>query len=397
MASLSLPYIETPLLHSIYLSDIAGAQVYLKLENTQPSGSFKSRGPGYLVYQTVCGNNPDAPFPAGLSPDNAAPSNYFHFFSPSGGNAGCATAYAARQYGQQCTVCLPKIANPIMIDRIRKTGANVVVHGDNVAESIEYIQNVLIPSCTSVPVYCHPYNDKIVWDGNSTLVDELVNQLSPNPKNADKSIGFEGYGSLLSPESSSLSINAPTFSKLVNAPAAILCSVGGGGLYNGIVQGIVRNGWSSTTEVIAVETEGCAALYLSLNSIKNGGPKIDTPKPNTIATTLAAPDVADQSIKYAIGNSTNDTDDRAARYPTTHSTIITDKDAVQACVNIAEQHKMLVEPACGTALAPIYNGTIKQMLPNLKPTDKVIVVLCGGTAISFDILKKYCEEFDIPF
>jgi L-serine/L-threonine ammonia-lyase len=40
-------YIKTPLYHSTNLTKLINHDVYLKLENTQPSGSFKLRGIGY--------------------------------------------------------------------------------------------------------------------------------------------------------------------------------------------------------------------------------------------------------------------------------------------------------------------------------------------------------------
>lgn len=455
--SVPLPYTESPLLHSLYLSELAGAQVFLKLENTQPSGSFKSRGLGNLVYQTICGNNPKAPLSAEIknSGSGLPPPNYFHFFSPSGGNAGCATSYAARQYNQQCTVCLPKTANPIMVDRIRKAGANVVVHGDTIAESVEYIKQVLIPACTSVAVYCHPYNDELVWQGNSTIMDEMYKQLTGSKNSEESAVSTAAVDNIKaglkksvrpniipiptpsasptislpvdlppSPNSSTFSLSTPSTTpssttstppSSSSAPAAIICSVGGGGLYNGIVQGLVRHNWTSTN-VIAVETEGCAALNLSIESVKNGGPSIQIAKPATIATSLATINVTDESIKYALGNGLvgkaggnrglhdERAESRAAvqsqqeqLFPTTHSLVISDKQAAQSCINFVHDHNMLIEAACGTALAPIYNRTIKQVLPDLKKDDKVVVVLCGGTAISFGILKEYADRFGIPF
>lgn len=438
MSSYNLPYTESPLLHSLYLSELAGAQVFLKLENTQPSGSFKSRGLGNLVYQTVCGNNPSAPLPLSLS--GSVPPNYFHFFSPSGGNAGCATAYAARQYNQLCTVCLPTVANPIMIERIRKTGANVVVFGDSIAESVAHIQNVLIPACTNTAVYCHPYDNELVWQGNSSIMDEIFHQLSstnklinhiepisvlPKPESASsekstvslESLPFPSSSPLLvtstgiyppSPSSSTVSLSNAASNAYQSAaetnetasPAAIMCSVGGGGLYNGIVQGLVRHGWSSTN-VIAVETEGCATLHHSINSVKQGGSRVEIPTPSTIATSLATINVTNESVVYAIGtgshSSLHDGLSSSKTLPETHSVVITDEQAAQACINFVKDHNMLIEAACGTALAPIYNGTIKQVLPNLKPDDKIVVVLCGGTSISFKILKEYAEKFKLDF
>lgn len=345
-----LPYVETPLIPSLYLSEHTGAQVYLKLELVQPSGSFKSRGLGNLVYQTVV---------------NAPPGAKFHFFSPSGGNAGCATAYAARQYGQECTVCLPTSANPMMVERIKKTGANVVVHGAFIADSDRYIRDVLMPACTgdTTPVYCHPYNDQLVWNGNSTIATEIYEHFA-RPSGDSSS------------EGSSLLEDLETIK-----PDAVICSVGGGGLYNGLVRGFEKHGWRDVP-VVGVETEGCAALS---HSIAAGGSQIEIARPSTIATSLSTSNVTRETIDYAMDKTRS-----------SHSIVVSDADAAAACIQFAKDHKLLIEAACGTALAPLYNGDLRKIMPHLDSNSTVVVVICGGTAISWNILEEYSKRFGIP-
>lgn len=329
----ALPYLETPLVPSLYLSEQTGSKVLLKLELCQPSGSFKSRGLGNLVYRTV---------------SSAPPGTVFHFFSPSGGNAGCATAYAAKLYNQKCTVCVPSTTNPVMVERIRKTGANVVVHGQSIADAEKHIKEVLMPLSEEPAVFCHPYNNDLVWEGNSTMAHEIVKQ-------------FSGRG----------------------RPDAVVCSVGGGGMYNGIVQGFEHYGWTDVP-IVAVETEGCATLSAS---IKSGGKQIRVERPNTIATSLSTVDVTTQTIDYAMN-----------QHPT-HSTVVSDAEAAEACLRFAGDHKLMIEAACGTALAPLYTGKLQEILPDLGPDSVVVVIVCGGTSVSRQILEDYAKKFnlDIPF
>lgn len=324
----SLPYITSPLVPSLYLSEIIGAKVLLKLETVQPSGSFKSRGLGTLVHHTV---------------STAPPGSVFHFFSPSGGNAGCATAYAARLYGQKCTVCVPSVTKKVMVDRIRKTGATVVVYGSTIAEADKYLREVLMPASKEPAVYCHPYDNPIVWQGNSTLATELIDQLKGIP------------------------------------PEAVLCSVGGGGLYNGLVQGFSTANWNDIP-IIAVETKGCEALNLSL---QNGGKQVFIDKPNTIASSLSTATVTKETIDYAL------------RVQPTYSTVVSDAEAAESCIRFAEDHKLLVEAACGAALAPLYSRKINSILPNLDKDSVVVVIVCGGTAVNWDILRGYAEAYNI--
>lgn len=359
-----LPYVETPLVPSLYLSELAGANVLLKLELVQPSGSFKSRGLGNLVATTVA---------------NAPPGTVFHFFSPSGGNAGCATAYAARQYRQKCTVCLPTCTNPAMVERIRKTGANVIVFGDYISDSDRYIQEVLIPNCKEEAVYCHPYNNPLVWEGNATIANEIVSQFN-GPQVADDASSTSSE--LAVSEDGTLVTDAGTATPGPITPDAVICSVGGGGLYNGLVQGFNKHqGWD-TVPIVAVETEGCAALNASL---KSGGHQVQIPKPATIATSLSTVNVTRETIDFAM-----------SKTRPTYSLVVSDADAAKGCINFARDHKLLIEAACGTALAPIHNGDLKKALPHLTPESTVVVVVCGGTAVDWSVLEDYSKKFNIP-
>lgn len=324
----SLPYLETPLVPSLYLSEKINSKVLLKLELCQPSGSFKSRGLGNLVYRTV---------------SNAPPGSKFHFFSPSGGNAGCATAYAAKLYNQKCTVCVPKTTNPVMIERIRKTGATVIPHGNFIVDCQKYIQDVLMPASEEPAIFCHPYDNELVWEGNSTIATEIVSQ-------------FNG-----------------------KKPDAVVCSVGGGGMYNGIVQGFAHHGWDDVP-VVAVETEGCASLN---RSIKAGGKQHFLEKPDTIATSLSTVSITPETIDYAMNT-----------HPT-HSMVVSDAEAAESCLQFASDHKLLIEAACGTALAPLYTGKINDILPDLNEDSLVVVIVCGGTSVSREILEGYAKRFGL--
>ena len=63
---------------------------------------------------------------------------------------------------------------------------------------------------------------------------------------------------------------------------------------------------------------------------------------------------------------------------------VTDADASQACVRLAEDHGLLVEPACGTALAPLYSQH-----PALAAYDDVVASVCGGMVVTLDQLARW--------
>ena len=93
------------------------AQVWLKLEHLQVSGSFKARG----MLNRLLAN----PIPAS------------GVIVASGGNAGIATAAAARALGVRCEVFLPEVSSQAKRDRLRALGAEVVVGGAAYAEALQ--------------------------------------------------------------------------------------------------------------------------------------------------------------------------------------------------------------------------------------------------------------------
>ena len=93
-------HVVTPLVHSSALSELAGREVFIKLENVQPSGSFKIRGIGWTMQEAV---------------KNGAR----EFVGSSGGNAGMAMAVAAKQLKKKLTIFIPTSTLPFMIEKLK--------------------------------------------------------------------------------------------------------------------------------------------------------------------------------------------------------------------------------------------------------------------------------------
>lgn len=62
------------------------------------------------------------------------------------------------------------------------------------------------------------------------------------------------------------------------------------------------------------------------------------------------------------------------------------KEVVEACLEFADQHRILVEPACGAALSLIYKAKIDP-----KIYQKILVIVCGGCGVT----RKLMEEWKI--
>ena len=107
------PYVRrTPLDHSPYFSERAGANVYLKLENLQYTGSFKLRGAFNKLLS--------------LSEEERAAG----CIAASSGNHGAALAFAFAKLGVRGTIYVPEATSSVKIDAIRRAGAEVACAGD---------------------------------------------------------------------------------------------------------------------------------------------------------------------------------------------------------------------------------------------------------------------------
>jgi threonine dehydratase len=145
---------RTPVEYSHPLSEASGAEVYLKLENFQATGSFKLRGATNAL----------------LALGSGVPG----VVAASSGNHGLAVAHAARMAGMQALIFVPEAAASWKIDAILALGAEIrSVPGDPVlAESAARSH----ASETGLP-YLSPYNDPRVIAGQGTIGVELASDL----------------------------------------------------------------------------------------------------------------------------------------------------------------------------------------------------------------------------
>ncbi|MBM3196231.1 MAG: pyridoxal-phosphate dependent enzyme [Chlamydiae bacterium] len=247
------------------------------------------------------------------------------FVCSSGGNAGLAAAYSGRKLQIPVTIVVPKTTLPLMIEKIRLEGAKVIIHGDCWDEADRYAKTLLNEQTTYIPPFDHP----LIWKGHSTLIDELHEK-----------------------------------------PGAIVTAVGGGGLFCGILEGLHRVGWHDVP-VIAVETKGSSSLASSMQA----GKIMELKEVNTIATSLAAKKVCNAAFEWT-------------QKHTIYPELVTDLSAVDAVMRFADDHRILVEPACGAALSLIY-----QQLPLLKQFSSVVVIVCGGAGVTRKMLTLWQEKF----
>lgn len=251
--------------------------------------------------------------------------------------------HAAVALGVAATIVVPMTTTQYTMDKMRAAGAmEVVQEGASWYECDKYLRETVIPKANAAgqnAVYVPPFDAEEIWDGHATLVDEVVSQFGPGQK-----------------------------------PDAIICSVGGGGLFCGIIRGMEKAGLAEVP-VLAVETEGANSLALSLEK----GELSTLPGITSIATTLGARTVAPQAFAYA-------------QRPSVRSVVLTDEDAMEGCVRFADDERIMVEAACGVSMALCYGNRLQKYLPTLTKDSEVVVVVCGGSNVTAEMLVNWAAK-----
>lgn len=181
-----------------------GHPVALKLELLQHTGSFKARG---MLNRLLA----------------AAPPPGSRVIAASGGNAGLAVAYAARELDLTARIVVPTSTPAVKVDRLRALGADVVLAGAFYADA--YVAALAASEETGAALV-HAYDQPEVAAGNGTLALELIEQVGPVD--------------------------------------TVLVAVGGGGLVAGVAAAL-----DGHARVVGVEPESCPTLHAALAA---GGP-----------------------------------------------------------------------------------------------------------------------------
>jgi threonine dehydratase len=153
------PYVRrTPLVASTWLSELAGADVRLKLESLQVTQAFKARG-AFNAALTIRDRGGDR--------EGEAP----RLVTASTGNHGRALATAARAAGLSCVVFAPASTPATKQNAIRAAGAELraVYPGYEEAEA-----DALAFASSDGAVYVSPYNDPLIVAGTGTIGLEIL-------------------------------------------------------------------------------------------------------------------------------------------------------------------------------------------------------------------------------
>ena len=164
--------LATPCVESRTLSDIVGAQVFLKFENLQFTASFKERG--------ACNKLVDL-----------AEAGVRGVVAMSAGNHAQGVAYHAQRLGMKATIVMPRFTPGVKIERTRSFGAEVVLHGDTLDAARAHAFELAERDGLS---FVHPYDDETIIAGQGTVALEMLDAVP----DLDTLVVATGGGGLIS-------------------------------------------------------------------------------------------------------------------------------------------------------------------------------------------------------
>ena len=251
----------------------SGVEIWLKLEHLQAGGSFKARG---MMNRLLAGALPAS-----------------GVIVASGGNAGIATAAAARALGVPCEVFVPGLSPEAKRERLRALGARVTVAGDAYADALAAC---LARQRESGALLTHAYDQVEVVAGAGTLGREI-----------------EAQGGL---------------------PDSVLVSVGGGGLVGGLAA------WfAGRSRVVALEPERAPTLFRA----REAGMPVDVEVGGIAADSLGARRIGALSWDIVQQH--------------LHEALLLDDAAIRAAQSwLWRELKLAVEPAAALPLAALQTG-----------------------------------------
>ncbi|MEU5882780.1 threonine/serine dehydratase [Spirillospora sp. NPDC047279] len=255
-----------------------GPEVWLKLEQTQHTGSFKARG----AFNRILSAAAD-----GRLPESGV-------IAASGGNAGLAFAFAARELGVPAEVYVPMTSPMVKVDRLRDLGADVVQIGDRYAEAYDAATK---RAADTGALFCHPYDQPEVCAGQGTLGLELLEQTGGDVD-------------------------------------TILIAVGGGGLMAGVAAAV-----EGRARVVGVEPETAPTLHRALAA----GRPVDVEVSGVAMDSLGAPRIGE--IAFAVATRTG-----------VPSVLVPDAAIVAARQRLWDEHRLVVEHGTAAAYAALLTG-----------------------------------------
>lgn len=236
----------------------------------------------------------------------------------SGGNHAQAVAYASQVLGVDAVILMPENTPQNYLDATRGYGARTDLRA-NIAEAFAEIKRYEAEG----RVFVHPFDDPVVIAGQGTVGLEVLEDM---PDVTD-----------------------------------VIVSIGGGGMAVGVAMAVKEK--KPGVRAWGVETVGADAMTKAIEA----GKPVELPAITSIAKTLGAPAVSELTLELT------------QKYLES-VTVVTDAEAVEAMVFIAERLKVLTEPAAACTLA-----AAEKLKGNFDENTRLVLVFCGGNQSIADL------------
>ena len=145
--------LDTPCVESRTLSQLTGAQVFLKFENLQFTASFKERGACNKLAQLSAGERARG------------------VIAMSAGNHAQGVAFHAQRLGIRAVIVMPRFTPGVKVARTRGFGAEVILHGDTLDAASAHARELAAAQGLS---FVHPFDDAAIMAGQGTLALEML-------------------------------------------------------------------------------------------------------------------------------------------------------------------------------------------------------------------------------
>jgi len=271
--------IRTPMVRSPTFSKMAKAEVYLKLENLQMGGSFKVRG---ATYKLLCRRGEISP--AGV-------------IAASAGNHAQGVALAAKAAGLPATIVMPVWASMGKQEATRGYGAEVILAGENLAESISIAQDM----AEDGRAFIHPYDDEEIITGQATIGLEILEDLSD--------------------------------------PDVVVVPIGGGGLIGGIALAI--KSLRKETRIVGVQAAACPSALEALRA----GERVRVEARKSIADGISVKQVGERNFPIIRKN-------------VDEVVLVEEEEISSAVLALLERKKILAEGAGAAPLAALLGSKV---------------------------------------
>ncbi|HLF64716.1 MAG TPA: threonine/serine dehydratase [Saprospiraceae bacterium] len=306
--------LDTPLLHSTQFSQRTGADIYLKLENHQYTGSFKARGAMNKVLsfmdeqRHIRAGIPARTIRSGENPTLPV------IITASTGNHGLGVARAIQLTGLSGKIYIPENASPAKVAALKQYPVELITHGRDSLETELYAKQMAHDQHAT---WISPYNDPDIIAGQGTIGIELTRQLE-NIR-------------------------------------AVYVTVGGGGLISGIATWFAE--YSPQTEIIGCLPENSPEMKLSVEA----GHVVHLDESKPTLSDGSAGGMENGSITFPICQKL------VKRY-----LLVSEKEIADAIHEVCETHGERIEGAAGVAVAAMMKDAGKYK------SQRVVAIVCGG-------------------